>query len=93
MAMYRGLNRLIPVKICPTCDGWNLPTAPFCVKCCDSLVSVAPTECVEDTRFPLEPDRDTEGKIVCPDCKEENGEGVLRCQYCDCVMPHDDYWQ
>jgi hypothetical protein len=86
MAMYRGLNRLVPVRICPTCECWNLPTVQFCVQCCDSLVSVALTESVEAANAPFEPDLGTDGKIVCPDCKAENEEGVVRCLDCDCVM-------
>jgi hypothetical protein len=87
MVMYRELNRLVPVKICPTCECRNLPTVQFCAQCCDSLVSVAPTECVEDDQMtPFEPDLSMEGKIVCPDCKQENGLCAVRCQYCDCVL-------
>jgi hypothetical protein len=86
MVMYRELNRVVLVKVCPTCEFGNLPTTPFCVQCCDSLVSIVPTERVEASTRPCEPDLGIEWKIVCPDCKAENGEGVLRCLYCDCVM-------
>ena len=86
MATYRELNRVVLVKVCPTCEFGNLPTVPFCVQCCDSLASIAPTESVEASNAPSEPDLGTEGKIVCPDCKAENEEGVVRCLDCDCVM-------
>jgi hypothetical protein len=86
MAIYGGLNRLVLVKICPTCEFENLPTIPFCVQCCDSLVSVVPTESIVAANMPCEPSLGTEVRIVCPDCKTENGEGVVRCLYCDCVM-------
>ena len=86
MVMYREFKRLVLEKICPTCEFGNLPTIPFCAQCCDSLASVALTERVEVSTRPFEPDVDTEGKIVCMDCKAEIGEGILRCPYCDCVM-------
>jgi hypothetical protein len=86
MAIHRELNRLVPVKICPTCECLNLPTAQFCVQCCDNLGSIAPTENIEAANAPFEPDPGTEVKVACPDCKEENGLGAVRCQYCDCVL-------
>jgi hypothetical protein len=63
MAMYTGLNRVVLVKICPTCEFGNLLTIPFCVECHDGLVSVVPTESVEASDAPSEPYLSTEEKI------------------------------
>jgi ribosomal protein L40E len=87
MAEYRELNQLVPVKICPECDGRNSPTAESCVECRDSLASVATTECRAPGYGQFESDPNTEETVACPDCTLPNKVGAVRCQYCDCVLP------